>query len=129
MKGRYRFVTASGYERDVGIVRKDFQMAKVVGNVRYGKSFIFYRSVMKWIYVDYEDIVWVYRRPEDVQMKFGNETEEPEVHSLMIVTKDKKRIGMPVGDSDAAVEGLKIIRKHNTFADVGFTKEKEERYL
>lgn len=125
----YRFTAASGGERDENEVRLDFNTAKVVGNVRYGQHFLFYQNMLKWLYVDYTDIVWVYRRLEDVKSRLCCGTAGFEVHSLMLVTKEKKRLGIPVGGREYAVEGLNIIGLRNPFADVGYTKEKEEKYL
>lgn len=129
MRERYQWGAASGREQDASLVKMDFNRAKAIGNIRFGNSFIFYQSLMKWLYVDYKDIVWAYRRTEDVQGKLCCSTAGFEVHSLMIVTKDKKRIGMPLTDKEHAMEGLEIIRKHNSFADIGFSKEKEVKYL
>lgn len=124
-----RLIPASGGERDANEVRLDFGRAKVVGNVRYGQSFMFYQNMLKWRYVDYTDIVWVYRSLEDVRSRFYGAAPDVEVHSLMVVTKEKKRLGIPVGRRDYAVEGLNIIGLRNPLADVGYTREKEEKYL
>lgn len=137
MKGRNRFAAASGRGQDESLVRMDFNLSKPIGNcknVRYSRYFIFYQDVMakdsmQWLYVDYKDIVWAYRRFEDVQGRLCRVQEGLEVHSLMIVTKDKKRIGILIEGRENALEGLNVIRQHNKLADIGFTKEKEEKYL
>lgn len=125
----YRFTAASGASRDENEVRFDFNTAKVIGNVRYGQHFIFFQNMLKWLYVDYIDIVWAYRRLEDVQSKLCCGTAGFEIHSLMLVTKNKDRLGVPVGSRENAVEGLNMIGMHNPFVDVGYAKEKEEKYL
>lgn len=137
MKGRNKFAAASGRGQDESLVRMDFNVSKPIGNcknVRNGRYFIFYQDVMardsmQWLYVDYKDIVWAYRRFEDVQGRLCRVQEGLEVHSLMLVTKDRKRIGILIEGRENALEGLNIIRRHNTLADIGFTKEKEEKYL
>lgn len=125
----YRFTAASGGERDENEVRMDFNVARVVGNIRYGRHYMFYQNMLKWLYVDYTEIIWAYRRLEDVKSKFCCGTAGFEVHSLMLVTKDGKRLGIPVGTKEYAVEGLGIIGQRNPFIDIGFSKEKEEKYL
>lgn len=129
MRGRYQLEAASGKAQDAILVKTDFERSKAVENVRFGNLFVFYQSLMKWIYVDYKDIVWVYRNLEDVQSRLGIGEAGNEIHSLMIVTKDKKRIGMLLADKEQAVEGLELIRRHNPFVDIGFSKEKEKKYL
>lgn len=125
----YRFESATGGSHDESMVRLDFNTAKIVGNVRYGQQFLFYEGVMKWIYVDYKEIVWAYRRLEDVKGKLGRGNSGIEVHSLMLVTKDKQRIGVLVGGRENAAEGLNTIGLRNLLVDIGFSKEKEEKYL
>lgn len=137
MKGRNKFAAASGAGQDESLVRMDFNTSKPVGNiknVRNGRYYIFYQDMvdletMKWFYIDYKDIVWAYRRLEDVQGRLCKVQEGLEVHSLMLVTKARKRIGIPIGDRENALAGLDIIRQHNSLVDIGFTKEKEEKYL
>lgn len=129
MTGRVKFTVASGHEYDESMVRMDYNTAKVTGNVRYGRYFIFYQGVADWIYVYYKDIVWAYHRPEDVQGRLSRKTSGIETHSLMVVTKDRKRIGIPAGSKDDVIAGLNIIQKKNTFADIGFSREKEGKYL
>ncbi len=128
MKG-YEFAAASGKNQDVNVVRRDFFAAKPIGNIRYGQYYMFQRGVTKWLYIDYNDIVWAYRRLEDVHSRLGRETEGQELHSLMIVTKEKKRIGISVDSEDNALKGLYMIQQRNVFVDIGFAKEKEDRYL
>ena len=128
MKG-YEFAAAVGHRQDESVVRKDFFAAKPVGNIRYGQYYMFLKGVTKWLYIDYNDIVWAYRRLEDVQSRLGRKTAGLELHSLMIVTKEKKRIGISVESEENAVEGLHRIQQHNVFVDIGFAKEKEGKYL
>ncbi len=128
MKGNAVFEYVLGVEREERAVRRDFILARKVGEVRYGKYFLFYRGMDKWMYIGYEDIAWAYRRLEGIRGKRGKDTGDG-VHFLMLVTKDKKRIGMPVGDEENALAGLEVIQEHNKFIDIGFSKEKEERYL
>lgn len=128
MKG-YEFAAASGKNQDVNVVRRDFFAAKPIGNIRYGQYYMFQRGVTKWLYIDYNDIVWAYRRLEDVHSRLGRETEGQELHSLMIVTKEKKRVGISVDSEDNALKGLYMIQQRNVFVDIGFAKEKEDRYL
>lgn len=126
----YEFVAASGRAQDENMVRRDFHAAKPVGSVRYGQYFIFQQGgISRWLYIDYNDIVWAYRRLEDVQSRLGTKTTGLEIHSLMIVTKDKKRIGVSIGNKENVVKGLNIIQERTPFADIGFAKEKEEKYL
>lgn len=129
MKGRYKFTPLSGYHQDERLVRMDFNMAKAVGNVRYGREFVFYQDMLQYIYVAYKEIVWAYRRMEDVQSRLCRAVTGSEINSLMLVTRDGKRLGMLVGDKENAVQGLDIIKQHNSLVDVGFSREKEERYL
>lgn len=128
MKG-YEFAAASGKNQDVSVVRKDFFAAKPIGNIRYGRYYMFQRGVTKWLYIDYNDIVWAYRRLEDVHSRLGRKTAGLELHSLMVVTKEKRRIGISMDSEDNALEGLHMIQQHNVFVDIGFAKEKEEKYL
>ena len=125
----YKFVSATGSSHDENMVRLDFNTAKVVGNVRYGQQFLFYQGVPEWAYVDYTEIAWAYRRLEDVKGRLGRINSGMEVHTLMLVTKGKQRIGIMVGDREQAAEGLNIIGLRNLLVDIGFSKEKEEKYL
>lgn len=129
MKGRAKFISASGKERDESMVRMDYNKAKIIGKVRYGRYFIFYPGVAQWLYIDYQDIVWAYRRLEDVQNKFSQGEGNFEVHSIMLVTKERNRVGVPVGEKENAVKGLDIIEQKNSFIDIGYSREKEEKYL
>lgn len=129
MKGRAEFIPASGKSQDERTVRMDFNMSKPIGSVRYGRYFIFYRAVEKWLYVDYNDIVWAYRRMEDVQSRLKFASEGLEIHSIMLVTKDRKRVGIPVGEKENAILGLSMIQKKNQFVDIGFSREKEVKYV
>lgn len=128
MKG-YEFAAASGRNHDENMVRRDFNVAKAVGNIRYGRYYMFQQGIEKWQYIDYNDIVWAYRRLEDVQSRLGRQTIGQGIHTLMVVTKDRQRIGMPVGSEENVTAGLDIIRQRNAFVDIGFAKEKEEKYL
>lgn len=128
MRGRAKF-KAAGTEQDEHLVRQDYNTARMVGDVRYGKYFVFFMEVKKWIYLDYHDVVWAYRRLEDVHATSTKENPELEVHSLMFVTKDKKRLGILVGEKENAIIGLQILQENNAFADIGFSREKEEQYL
>lgn len=137
MKGRNKFAAASGRGQDESLVRLDFNLSKPIGNmknVRNGGHFIFYQDAsvadgMQWRYVYYKDIVWAYRHLEDVQGRLCKVQEGLEVHILMLVTRDRKRIGIPMGDRENVLEGLNIIRQHNTLTDIGYTREKEVKYL
>lgn len=129
MKGRAEFTPASGKTQDERTVRMDYNTSKPVGGVRYGRYYIFFKGVEKWVYVDYNDIVWAYRRMEDVQSRLKLVSEGVETHSIMLVTKDKKRVGIPVGNKENALEGLAILQKKNKFVDIGFSREKEDKYL
>ncbi len=128
MKGNATFEYVLGVEREERAVRRDFMMAKKVGEVRYGKYFLFYRGMDKWMYIGYDDIVWAYRRLEGIKGKQRKDSGDG-VHFLMLVTKEKKRIGVPVGEEGNALAGLEIIREHNKYIDIGFSRDKEERYL
>ena len=128
MKG-YEFAAASGRNHDENMVRRDFNAAKAVGSIRYGRYYMFQQGIAKWLYIDYNDIVWVYRRLEDVQSRLGRQTTGQEIHTLMIVRTDKKRTGIYVGSEENVTAGLKIIQQRNAFVDIGFAKEKEEKYL
>lgn len=128
MKG-YEFASASGKSHDESMVRRDFYGAKAVGGVRYGRYYMFQQGVTKWLYIDYNDIVWVYRHLEDVHSRLGRQTAGMEIHTLMVVTKDRKRIGIPMGSEENVVKGLNLIRGHNAFVDIGFAREKEGKYL
>ncbi len=128
MRG-YEFAPASGRSHDESMVRRDFSTAKPVGRIRFGRYYMFQEGVGKWLYTDYNDIVWAYRRLEDVQSRLGHKTAGLGIHTLMIVTKDRKRIGIPVGNEENIVEGLSLIRQHNAFVDIGFAREKEVKYL
>lgn len=129
MKGRAEFAPAAGKSQDERTVRIDYNTSRPVGSVRYGRYYIFYKGVEKWVYVDYNDIVWAYRRMEDVQSRLKFASEGMEIHSIMLVTKDKKRVGIPVGDRENAIAGLAIIQRNNKFVDIGFSREKEDKYL
>lgn len=128
MKG-YEFAAASGRNHDENMVRRDFNVAKAVGGIRYGRYYMFQQGITKWLYIDYNDIVWAYRRLEDVQSRLGRQTTGQAIHTLMIVTKDKKRIGISVGSEEYVTAGLDIIQQRNAFVDIGFAREKEGKYL
>ncbi|NLL77730.1 MAG: hypothetical protein GX235_10885 [Clostridiales bacterium] len=128
MKERAKFAVVSGAEYNESMVRVDYNTAKATGNVRYGKYFIFFQGIKEWIYVYYKDIIWAYHKLGDASRVLRRGM-EGEIHSIMLVTKDKKRIGIPVGSIEDVVEGLNIIQKNNAFVDIGFSKEKEGKYL
>ena len=46
----------------------------------------------------------------------------------MLATREKKRFGVSVGEKENALTGLKILQEHS-FIDIGYSKEKEEKYL
>ncbi|MCI6552553.1 MAG: hypothetical protein MR430_03275 [Lachnospiraceae bacterium] len=130
MKGYYQFEAAAGDRQDEHLVRVDFNMAQAVEKVRYGKSYMFYEAgFRKWMYVYYQDIVWAYRRQGDIYGKLGCVGGNPEINNLMIVSRDKKRIGIPVERMENVLKGLDIIHERNAFVDIGYTREKEEQYL
>ena len=129
MKGRTKLEAASGKEYNESMVRMDYNTAQIVGNVRYGRYFIFYQGVSEWLYVYYQDIVWVYHKMEDAPGRLRRERVGEETHRIMLVTKDKKRIGIAVGSDEDVVEGIGVIQKNNAFVDIGFSKEKEGEYL
>lgn len=116
-----------GLQRQMRAVGRDFILARKIGNVRYGKYFLFYSGAAKWMYIEYDEIVWAYRHLEEVRGKRGKGT-GVEMHFLMLVTKDKKRFGVPVGEKENALTGLAILQEHG-YIDIGFAKEKEEKYL
>lgn len=127
MKGGYGFEHVLGLQRELRAIRRDFNRARKVGDVRYGRYFLFYPGISKWMYIGYDDIVWAYRRLGDIPGK-REETAGTELHFLMLVTREKKRFGVPVGEKENALTGLKILQEHS-FIDIGFSKEKEEKYL
>lgn len=127
MKGIYGFEHVLGLRRELRGIRRDFNRARKVGNVRYGKYFLFYPGIEKWMYIGYEDIVWAYRRLGDIPGKRERDY-DIEMHFLMLVTKEKKRFGVPVGEKENALTGLRILQEHS-YIDIGFSKEKEEKYL
>lgn len=141
MKGRMKLISSTGKERDEYMVRMDFNTAKRFQKVRYGKYFVFYESFEEWRYLDYNEIVWMYRRLEDSAEKLPRRRKSYEealrqdeegsnpVHSLMLVTGDGIRVGIPVDDEENAIAGLHMIGSHNKFIDIGYTKEKEEHYI
>ena len=109
MKGSFGFEHVLGLRQEVRAVSRDFILARKVGDIRYGKYFLFYRGVEKWMYIGYEDIIWAYRHLEQIRGKRG--------------------IGVPIGEEENALAGLAIIQEHNRYIDIGFSKEKEEKYL
>lgn len=121
MKGGFRFEHVLGLQRAKRAVGRDFILARKAGDVRYGKYFLFYPEMTKWMYIGYDEIVWAYRRLEEVR--------GVEMHFLMLVTKEKKRFGVPVGEKENALTGLKMIQEHNGYIDIGYAKEKEGQYL
>ena len=129
MRGRTIFVAVSGIQQDERVVRIDNNTAKVIGDIRYGKYYIFYQVVTSWAYVEYKDITWAYRRLEDVQRKLCHGQTGMEIHTIMLVIKSGKRVGIPVGSEENAITGLNIIKSKNPFTDIGYIKEKEGRYL
>lgn len=129
MAGRTVVASATGKERDTNLIRINFNMAKEIGRVRFGKDFIFYRSMDRWLYVEYNEMVWVYRRQEDVEGKLGTGGTKSGLHTIMVVTKEGKRFGIAVEGEENAVSGLKFLEEKNRFIDVGYTKEKESRYM
>lgn len=128
MKGIHGFEHVLGLQRELRGIRRDFNRARKVGNVRYGRYFVFFPGMEKWMYIGYDDIVWAYRRLEGIKGKQRKDSGDG-VHFLMLVTKEKKRIGVPVGEEGNALAGLEIIREHNKYIDIGFSRDKEERYL
>lgn len=127
MKGGYGFEHVLGRQGELRAVRRDFNRARQVGDVRYGRYFLFYPGIGKWMYIGYDDIVWAYRRPGDFSGKREGAA-GAELHFLMLVTGEKKRFGVPVGEKENALTGLRILQEHS-FIDIGFSKEKEEKYL
>lgn len=91
MKGSFGFEHVLGLRQEERAVSRDFILARKVGDIRYGKYFLFYRGVEKWMYIGYEDIIWAYRHLEQIRGKRGKGT-GMEMHFLMLVTKGKKRI-------------------------------------
>lgn len=55
MKGSFGFEHVLGLRQEVRAVSRDFILARKVGDIRYGKYFLFYRGVEKWMYIGYED--------------------------------------------------------------------------
>ena len=91
MKGSFGFEHVLGLRQEVRAVSRDFILARKVGDIRYGKYFLFYRGVEKWMYIGYEDIIWAYRHLEQIRGKRGKGT-GMEMHFLMLVTKGKKML-------------------------------------
>ncbi len=127
MKGIHGFEHVLGLQRELRGIRRDFNRARKVGNVRYGRYFVFFPGMEKWMYIGYDDIVWAYRRLGEIPGKKGKEA-DAETHFLMLATKEKKRFGVSVGEKENALTGLKILQEHS-FIDIGYSKEKEEKYL
>ena len=124
MKGIHGFEHVLGLQRELRGIRRDFNRARKVGNVRY---FVFFPGMEKWMYIGYDDIVWAYRRLGEIPGKKGKEA-DAETHFLMLATREKKRFGVSVGEKENALTGLKILQEHS-FIDIGYSKEKEEKYL
>lgn len=130
MSGRYRFEAAAGHRQDESLVKVDFNRAKQIEKVRYGSQYIFYPTDRyTWLYIYYKDIVWAYRRQGDIFGKLGTTGGNMNLNNLMIVTRDKKRIGIPVEEMENVLKGLDIIHERNAFVDIGFTRQKELSYL
>lgn len=127
MKGIHGFEHVLGLQRELLGIRRDFNRARKVGNVRYGRYFVFFPGMEKWMYIGYDDIVWAYRRLGEIPGKKGKEA-DAETHFLMLATREKKRFGVSVGEKENALTGLKILQEHS-FIDIGYSKEKEEKYL
>lgn len=127
MKGIHGFEHVLGLQRELRGIRRDFNRARKVGNVRYGRYFVFFPGMEKWMYIGYDDIVWAYRRLGEIPGKKGKEA-DAETHFLMLATREKKRFGVSVGEKENALTGLKILQEHS-FIDIGYSKEKEEKYL
>lgn len=129
MKGIHGFENVLGFQREERAIRRDFNMAKKVGNVRYGKYYLFYPGLRKWMYIAYEDIVWAYRWLEEIKGRWGNGS-GMQIHFMMLVTKDKRKLGVPVGDEKNAATGLSMLKDYSGgYIDIGYAKDKEEIYL
>ena len=127
MKGIHGFENVLGRQREERAIRRDFNMAKKVGNIRYGKYYLYYPGIRKWMYIAYEDIVWAYRWLEEIKGRQARGGVQ--IHFLMLVTKDKRKLGVPVGEEENAVTGLSMLKEHSAYIDIGYAKEKEEIYL
>lgn len=129
MKGIHGFENVLGFQREERAIRRDFNMAKKVGNVRYGKYYLFYPGLRKWMYIAYEDIVWAYRWLEEIKGRWGNGN-GMQIHFMMLVTKDKRKLGVPVGDEKNAATGLAMLKDYSGgYIDIGYARDKEEIYL
>ena len=129
MKGIHGFENVLGFQREERAIRRDFNMAKKIGSVRYGKYYLFYPGIRKWMYIAYEDIVWAYRWLEEIKGRWGR-TNGVQIHFLMLVTKDKRKLGVPVGEEKNVVTGLSLLKDHSGgYIDIGYAKEIEEIYL
>ncbi len=79
------------------------------------------------MYIAYEDIVWAYRWLEEIKGRQARGGVQ--IHFLMLVTKDKRKLGVPVGEEENAVTGLSMLKEHSAYIDIGYAKDKEEIYL
>ncbi len=111
------------------LLEQDYGQASEKGKVTLGETCIYVKKVTKQLYLPYSDIVWVFRRVEQVNGRLccGNTTYE--IQHLIMVSKDREQFDVLFESKELVEKAIDFIKKQNPEVDTAYSAEKKEKYL
>lgn len=100
------------YKKGTDIIAdRDFKETGAYGKVKAGNEFLFWKEILNWNYVPFNEIERVYRRVEDVSSRTGCCSNDFSVHTLVMVKKDGSIIEAKIGEGLYRHEPEKLIEE------------------
>lgn len=120
-----KFIPMTDKTCELAVLKADFDTAKAFAKAKVGEQCFFYPAgLCKRSYVPYESVVWVFRRQEEMSRAGQAFT----VNKLVLVTGDKKQLEFII-HKDGAQLCFDKLKEKKPGVDIGYEKEKEEKYL
>ena len=89
-----KFYQVTSIEPDVAVLTADHQSGREIGNIRLGKTYLFFKEKRKVYYIPYADIRRVFRRVVLVQARMCCGKGNLEVENLVICGAEDKELAM-----------------------------------
>ena len=120
-----KFIPMTDKTCEPAVLKADFDTAKAFAKAKVGEQCFFYPAgLCKRSYVPYESVVWAFRRQEEMSRAGQAFT----VNKLVLVTGDKKQLEFII-HKDGAQLCFDKLKEKKPGVDIGYEKDKEEKYL
>ena len=125
---KFYALTETGRADDAAL-EAEYQIAREIGNLRLGRDHLFFRAKLKKYYIPFREITRCYRRVFLVPFRMCCGRSNMSVENLVICRGEKELAQIPLPDTKAAREVIRVLKLRMPGADFSSPAKPEEEQV